>query len=174
MGFFTVRRLATIVALTAAWVGLWGTISFANVAAGIVVATVVVFSGLGTSGQGSVRIVPLLQFLKLVTIDLVQSTVGVAREILTPTDYTEEGIIAVPVPSHSKNHLLLLTIAITLTPGTAVVDADPDTGTLYLHLLHLERRNETVAHVEALAELACAALPVGDDSSHNDGTEVSA
>ncbi len=32
-------------------------------------------------------------------VDLVISTVTVAREILTPTDYTEEAIIAVPVPA---------------------------------------------------------------------------
>ena len=85
---------------------------------------------------------------------------SVALEVLTPTDRTDEAIVAVPLPTESRRHLLLLIVAVTVTPGTAVIDADPDTGTLYLHLLHSDRRDATVAHVEELAELACKALPV--------------
>ena len=35
----------------------------------------------------------------------------------------------------------------------------PDTGTLYLHLLHSDRRESVTEHVRELAELACRALP---------------
>jgi hypothetical protein len=41
-----------------------------------------------------------------------------------------------------------------------VVDADPDTGTLYLHLLHNDRRAATIEHVGQLTRLACDALPI--------------
>jgi hypothetical protein len=37
---------------------------------------------------------------------------------------------------------------------------DVDTGRLYLHLLHADRAEGTIAHVRRLAELACRALPV--------------
>lgn len=155
----TIRRLALIIGLTLAWCGLWRTLSFANVAGGLVVSTIIVMSGLGPDARGGVRIVPLLKLLWLVFTDLVGSTREVAREILTPTDYTEEGIIAVQVEDECRAHLLLLAVAITLTPGTAVVDVDPKTGTLYLHLLHIERRDETVDHVHHLARLSTEALP---------------
>ena len=67
------------------------------------------------------------------------------------------------MPAGTRAHLLLLIVAVTVTPGTAVVDADPDTGRLYLHLLHLDRAEGTVEHVLELAELACRALPMNDD-----------
>lgn len=154
------RRLSTIAALTAMWCALWGEVSTANVLAGLIIAVGVVALGVGTPGRGGVRLAPLLQFIGLVLVDLVKSTVGVAYEILTPTDYTDESIVAVTLPLAARDHLLLLVTAITLTPGTAVVDTDPDTGVLYLHLLHDNRRAATLAHVEELTALACRALPV--------------
>lgn len=156
----TGRGAAMILALTAVWCALWQTISFANIAGGIVLSTIVLASGLGTPTTGAIRLGPMVHLLWVVFVDLVTSTIDVAKEILTPTDYTDEAIIAVEIPSEGRNHFLLLTIAVTLTPGTAVVDADPDTGTLYLHLLHVERRDAVVEHVMQLTDLACRALPV--------------
>ncbi len=155
-----IRRIATVTTLVIAWCALWGNASVANVASGLVLAIGVVLLDIGPPGRGGVRLVPLARFFGLVFVDLVTSTFTVLWEVLTPTDRTEESIVAVPLPGETRAHLLLLVVAITVTPGTAVVDTDPDTGTLYLHLLHDRRRAATVAHVERLAELACAALPV--------------
>ncbi len=161
-GPITVRRVVTVVALTAAWCGLWGSVTVANVASGLVVSVAVLATGFGTSGQGGIRWIPLLRLGWLVLVDLTRSTVDVAYEILTPTDHTEEGIIAIELPGASRHHHLLLTVAITLTPGTAVVDVDSDTGTVYLHLLHIDQRESVEAHTRRLANLACEALPVTD------------
>lgn len=162
----TLRRMLVIVALTSCWCGLWRTISIANIVSGLIISTVIVASGVGTEGRGGVQLVPLMKLVWIVFVDLVTSTVDVAVEILTPTDRTEEAIIAVEVPDDCRNHLLLLSVAITLTPGTAVVDADPATGTLYLHLLHIDRREATVGHVQELARLSCEALPVSSRGVH--------
>ena len=153
------RRLIIIATLTLVWCGLWGEVTFANVAAGLVVAVGVTILGVGTPARGGIQPWALAKLLWVVSIDLVKSTVSVAAEIVTPTDRTDEAIIAVAVPPESRDHLLLLIVAITLTPGTAVVDADGDNGTLYLHLLHVRRRAASIEHVEKLARLACEALP---------------
>ncbi len=156
----TPRRLLTIALLVAAWCALWGELSIANAASGTLVAVAAtVFSGVDRNA-GGLRIVPLLHFMWLVAVDLVTSTVQVAWEILTPTDYTDEAIIAVDAPVASRSHLLMLVVAITVTPGTAVIDSDGDTGRLYLHVLHAEKSDEIQRHVRQLADLACRALPV--------------
>jgi len=160
--FLSVRRTATLIMLVGAWCALWRTVSIANILSGTLIAVAVLAGGFGTPNRGSIRLVPLLKFGGLVAVDLVLATVNVAKEVLTPTDYTEESIVAVRLPEESRRHLLLLVVAVTVTPGTAVVDTDPDTGTLYLHLLHHDRKDETIEHVEKLAALACAALPVDD------------
>ncbi|MEM9200569.1 MAG: Na+/H+ antiporter subunit E [Actinomycetota bacterium] len=163
LGPFSARRVITVVLLAATWCALWGSLSFANGISGLIVGFLASSGMVGTDGTGGVRLRPMLRFGWLVAVDLAQSTVSVAREIVTPTDYTDEGIVAVDVPLGTRSHLLLLIVAVTVTPGTAVVDADPDRGRLYLHLLHLDRVDATVEHVLELADLACRALPVPGD-----------
>lgn len=158
----TLRRLFTVVGLVAIWCALWGSVSAANVLSGTALAVVVLAAGLGTPGRGSVRLVPLAKFSALVISDLVRSTGNVVFEVLTPTDYTDESIVRVDLIPEGRRHLLLLVVAVTVTPGTAVVDTDLERGTLYLHLLHHDRRDDTVRHVERLAQLASEALPGGD------------
>lgn len=162
----SVRRLVTIVALTLAWCGLWQTLSIANVLSGIAISLIVLSSGVGTTGRGGVRVLPLLHLLWVVFVDLVVSTIDVAKEVATPGDSTQEAIIAVEIPSHARHHLLLLIVAVTLTPGTAVVDADPDTGTLYLHLLKYGQADSIRSHVAKIAELADQALPISSRTTN--------
>lgn len=156
----TPRRSLTIALLVGAWCALWGALSVANVLSGTLIAVAAtVFSGVDRHA-GGLRIIPLLHFVWLVAIDLVVSTLQVAWEILTPTDYTDEAIIAVDAPLGARSHFLMLVVAITVTPGTAVVDGDADTGRLYLHVLHADKADDIVRHVHRLADLACRALPV--------------
>lgn len=164
LGFFSLRRCITVVVLIAAWCAMWGSITVANVLSGFVVGTLVSVPVIGTPGLGGVRLKPLSKFAWLVTKDLVASTFSVAYEVATPTDYTDEAIVRVDLPGNSKSHMLLIVVAVTVTPGTAVVDVDPEEGRIYCHLLHGDRAEATAAHVEELAELACQALPVPDPS----------
>jgi len=148
--------------LVVAWCALWGSVSAANLLSGTLVAVAAtLFSGVDRNA-GGLHIVSLLHFVWLVVVDLVVSTVQVAWEILTPTDYTDEAIIAVDTDIGSRSHFLMLVVAITVTPGTAVIDSDADIGRLYLHLLHAEKAPEIEQHVRHLAELACRALPLDE------------
>jgi multicomponent Na+:H+ antiporter subunit E len=161
----TSRRILTVVLLVLAWSALWGTLSVANILSGTLVAVAaLLFAGVDRNA-GGLRIVPLLHFLWLVLVDMVVSTVHVAWEILTPTDHTDEAIVAVDTQIGSRSHFLILVVAITVTPGTAVIDSDADTGRLYLHLLHAEKAPEIELHVRQLAELACRAFPVSESVS---------
>ncbi len=157
----SVRRVAVIVALTAAWCALWRSASAANVLSGLVVSSVA--SGAGVNAASGVRLLPLLRLFWVVSVDLAVSTAVVVREVLTPTDYTDEAIIAVPIPVSARRHLLFLYIAITVTPGTAVVAGDDDredgTALIYLHVLHDDRRDDVVEHVELLVSLVTRAFP---------------
>lgn len=164
------RRLLTLALLVGAWCALWGGVSVANVLAGTVVAIVVTLAAGVEPGQGGIHLLPLAHFVWLVAVDLVASTVSVAWEILTPTDYTDEAIIAVDTPVESRAHLLMLVVAVTVTPGTAVVDSDAETGRLYLHVLHADKVDGIVGHVQRLAELGCRAFPVTSAAMVEEGS----
>jgi multicomponent Na+:H+ antiporter subunit E len=155
----TFRRAVSVVALTAAWCALWGSPSAANILSGLVVSAAATTLGM-PARSGGVRLGPLLKLIWLVAVDLVVSTAVVVREVLTPTDFTDEAIIAIPIPPAGRVHLFLSYVAITITPGTAVVAAEADASVMYLHVLHADRRDEVEAHVLELFDLAERALPL--------------
>ncbi len=155
-------RLVAIAALTAAWCAMWRDVSAANVLAGAGIAVAIALTVARIPSTG-LEIRSFFTLTRLVLWDLITSTYSVAREVLTPTDYTDEVVLAVPVPECSRNHLTMLTVAITLTPGTAVIDADLEPPVLHLHLLHRERSAQTYAHTQRLAALARKAFPVRED-----------
>ena len=159
----TFRRAVSVAALTAAWCALWGSASAANVLSGAMVAAAATALG-RPAVSGGVRIGPLVRLVWLVAVDLVRSTAVVVREVLTPTDFTDEAIIAIPIPPGGRVHLLLSYVAITVTPGTAVVAAEADASVIYLHVLHADRRAEVEAHVGRLFDLAERALPLLPDA----------
>lgn len=164
------HRVLMVAALVAAWCALWGDLSWANLISGLVVSVTVVSVGIGTTGTGGFRPVPMALLLWLVARDLVVSTVSVAREVLTPTDHTREAIVAVRLPPESRRHLLFLSSAVTVTPGTAVVEVDRDAVILYVHILHSGRWQAVVDHVRELAAVAARALP--DDGAGDQAEEV--
>ena len=145
--------------LTGAWCALWGGVSVANLLGGLAVGLIASITVGPKSRTLSVSFPALAQLLMLIAKDLVASTLSVAREVLTPTDYTDELFLDIQLRPGAEHHLLLLTIAVTLTPGTAVVDVDRANAILRLHLLHADRREPTIEHVHQLSELAIRALP---------------
>lgn len=170
------RHLLLIIALTSAWCALWGEITAANVLSGLAVSGGLVFYGVrnrtGMDGvtSGRVGFGALARLGLLVSWDLIKSTVEVAKEVITPSDRSiNEAIIAVELPPEAEHHLLLLVVAITVTPGTAVVDTDLENRKLYLHILHYDGRAEIEAHVKELARLAFAAFPAEPGSAVPDG-----
>lgn len=153
-------RILTVLGLTAAWVVLWRDLSFANVAGGLLAAVAsVAVLGAPRADAGSVNLVGLARFVLLVLKDTVLSTISVASEVLTPTDYTDELTATIDLPAGNEKHLLALTLAVTLTPGTAVIDSDPSVPNLTIHLLHADKLDETIEHVQTLANAAGAAWP---------------
>lgn len=164
------RALAGLI-LLAVWCALWGEVTPANLLSGLAILAVIAASTTNAKSGGRLRLVPLARFLGLACVDLVQSTLWVARRVVTPAQPSDEAIVAVPVPPVSRSHLLMLVVAVTVTPGTAVVDTDPDTGTLYLHLLDHERAETTAAHVDRLAHYARLALPRGVEANPSEAAE---
>ncbi|CAA9250085.1 MAG: Na(+) H(+) antiporter subunit E [uncultured Acidimicrobiales bacterium] len=151
--------------LTAVWVALWGDLTFANVAGGLVVATALTVllpapgdGGRSTGGRAQVRPVAALHFAGWFAWKLVEANVIVGWEVLTPRNRINEGVVAVPLHGCSDGLTSLVASCVSLTPGTLVLDVDVDPLVLYVHVLHLRTIEEVRAEVQALEHLAIRAF----------------
>ncbi|MEV0608927.1 Na+/H+ antiporter subunit E [Polymorphospora rubra] len=133
-------QLVAVVWLVLVWNLLWGDFSIGNVIGGLVVAAVVlVFFPLPrVTFGGRIRPLALLRFVLQFLADLITASIQVAGMALRPGYRPNSGIIAVQLRVHSDLNLTLTAEALSLVPGSLIVEADRSTGTLYVHVLDIE------------------------------------
>lgn len=154
-GFSYLRWMA----LVAIWVLLWREPSAAVITGGALVATGVEFLLTTTPGVTRVRPVPLLAFLVRYLGMVVVSNLRVAREVVTPGHRRiREAIVAVPLATDSIFVALLVSNAITFTPGTLTVELTEDPRVVYVHVLQFTSVEEVRAQVAELERLISAAF----------------
>lgn len=79
----------------------------------------------------------ILFFLK----ELTTASIKVAYDVLTPKDYMQPAIVAIPLDAKSDLEITLLANFITLTPGTLSIDVSDDRKTLYIHEVYVKSEN---------------------------------
>ena len=70
--------------------------------------------------------------------DLVTSSITVAHDILTPTDYSRPAFLEMPLDARTDVEIMLTANLISLTPGTLSVDVSPDRSRLLIHAMFAE------------------------------------
>jgi multicomponent Na+:H+ antiporter subunit E len=123
--------------LVAVWVGLWGSLTAANLLGGIAVAgaLLTLLPLPGHQAHGPVRPQALLRFALFFAVELVRASLVVAWQVLHPRRRLRSAVIAVEVPGASDRLLTVLANAISLTPGTLTLDVDRQRAVLYVHVL---------------------------------------
>ena len=126
-----------VVLLAALWVLLWGTFSLGNLVNGLVLAVIVtmVFPLPEAAGGGRLRVPALLAFLGRFVLDLVTASAQVAWFAVRPARVPTSSVLACRVRSSSELVLTVLAEALSLVPGSLVIEVRPDIRTVYCHVL---------------------------------------
>lgn len=95
---------------------------------------------------GTVRV-----FVVLFVPDALRSSLDMARRVLDPVVPMAPGIVAVPLRFRSSLEELLVSNHIMLTPGTVLVEVDPERGLVFVHSIDAsdpERVRQAVLDLE--------------------------
>jgi len=124
-------------ALLVLWIALWGELSVANVASGVVVVAVVTWMfAERTKVTYQVRPLNGLRLIAFVLYSLVTSSARVVWAVLFPTaERTVTSVQKVRLERGSVFVGAIVANAITLTPGTMTLELDPETLELSVHVL---------------------------------------
>lgn len=156
-------RLGLLLWLTAVWVGLWGSLTPANVLGGLLIGAVVLLTLPLTSvdEQAIVRPLAVLRFAGYFALDLVRASLQVALLVVRPRRPLRSAVVAVPVRGATDGLLTLLANAISLTPGTLTLEIDRPRATLYVHAIDVpagpqgvDQLRQDILRIERLAILA--------------------
>jgi multicomponent Na+:H+ antiporter subunit E len=135
-------RVVAAVVLVAVWMLLWGVFSWANLVTGLVVAAVVlvVFPLPPVTFAGRPRALALLRLAWRFVTDLVSASVQLAVLAFRFGHQPRSAIIRVPLRVPSDLVLTLTGEAVSLVPGSLIVDTDQASTTLYIHVIGVADR----------------------------------
>ncbi|MCD2190880.1 Na+/H+ antiporter subunit E [Actinomycetospora soli] len=130
-------RLLRLAWLTLVWILLWGTFSWANLIGGIAVALFVVllFPLPGIASGGRLRPLGLARVGLRIAGELVVSSLQVAWQSIRPGPPIRSSVVEVTFEERSELLMAALVEALSLVPGSVVVDADAERGVLWVHVL---------------------------------------
>ena len=162
------RHPALLVWLTVVWVGLWGSVTAANVLGGLLVAAVLLLllplPGHPAGARDRVRPLGVLAFLGFFAVELVQASLVVVWQVLRPRAELRQAVIAVPAPGASDRLLTLIANSVSLTPGTLTLEVDRERSVLYVHVLDVGGPEGVDRARRSIARLARrAVLAIGSD-----------
>jgi multicomponent Na+:H+ antiporter subunit E len=154
------RHVGRTLGLVALWLALWGTVTTANVLSGLVVAVAVQLlpDPYHPGGRLSFRPLAALRFGGWFLWKLVEASVVVAREVVTPQDRINTGVVEVPLIGASDALVTLVANTVGLTPGSITVEVERDPPTLFVHALHVHTVEEVRADIHRLEVLAIRAF----------------
>lgn len=150
------KQAPLLIALVVLWMLLWGAFSWLNLATGILLAVLVTRVFYLPPVELSGRFNPLwfLAFLLRFGAELVLASFQVAFQALGPRGIRTNSVIAVQLRTRSDFLLTVTAIAVSVIPGSLVVEVDREASILYLHVLgtrserDIERARDSALSVE--------------------------
>ena len=153
------KTLALSLLLAAVWAALVGAVDTPHLVVGFVIGYGVLwFLRPWLSGSYHRKLPLLIGFLAFFLKELVQSTLRVAWEVLTPSRKRRPGIIAVPLEAKTDFEITVLANLLTMTPGTLSLDVSDDRRELYVHAMFVEDPDELRRQIKDELERRVLAL----------------
>ena len=160
---------ARVAALVALWLLAWGSIAPAKIAAGVVLAVVLLLlfpSSRAPTPDLRFRPLATVRLVGYVLVQLVTSNLLVAREVLSRRSNVRTGVIAHPMGNAPDAAVALLANLIALTPGTMTVEATRSPACVYVHFLLLDDVEDARHAIGTLDRLVSDALGIDPDHGH--------
>ena len=148
-------RLLAAAGLTVIWVLLWGRPSWINVVGGFLLALAVgtVFPRPPVTYAGRVRPVLFLRLAGRFLVDLVQASAQIALLAFRFGHIPHSAVIAVQLQMPTDLNLTLTAEALSLVPGSLIVEVDRGAGILYVHVLNVRTPAEVAAARASVLDL---------------------
>lgn len=130
-------RLVALGVLTVVWMLLWGVVSWANLLSGLIVSAVILaaFPLPPVTFAGRVRPVGMVRLAVKFLTDLVAASAQLAwTAVRVGHQPRRSAVIAVRLAVRTDLNLTLCGVAVSLIPGSLIVDIDRPAGVLYIHV----------------------------------------
>jgi len=155
-------RLITVAWLLLVWLTLMESITVGAVLGGLAVAvglTALFPERSRGSSAWTIRPHRVIAMAVYFSVRFVEANVEVAAKVIAPRpERLRRGIVGVSVISTSRTLRATLANAVSLTPGTFIIDIDESTSTMYVHVLDVASPDEVRLAIHRLERMIALAF----------------
>lgn len=154
-GRTVVRRVISVVWLLVVWVAFRGSATPASIIGGVAAAAVLMLlfrrNYEVSAARHRVHALSMLRYLVHFGYELVRANMEVALAVVIPSRVEHKrAIIEVPLPHSSRLVGAVLANAVSLTPGTSIIEVSEDPPAFHVHVLNMTDADATRSSIAEL------------------------
>lgn len=131
------------------WVALTGSMYYSNFVFGYLLGflTLWVMNQNEEDKRYFNRVPKIIGFVFYFLYEMIMANLQVAYDVITPKYFFKPGIVRFPLNASSDLEINLLSMFISLTPGTILLDVSEDKKSIFIHVMYLESKEKFVARM---------------------------
>ncbi len=132
------------------WVALTGSMYYSNFLFGFLLGFFILWiMNINESDHRYFYRVPkTLGFILYFLYEMIVANIQVAYDVITPKYFFKPGIVRYPLNAKTDFEINLLSMVISLTPGTLIMDVSEDKKSLYIHVMYLKDKDRFIEQIK--------------------------
>ncbi|MCY4781602.1 Na+/H+ antiporter subunit E [Sphingobacterium sp. UT-1RO-CII-1] len=125
--------------LSGIWVALTGSLYYTNFLFGFFLGFFIlwIMNREEADKRYFTRVPKIIMFAFYFLYQLLKANMQVAFDVITPRYFFKPGIVRYPMTAETDFEINLLSMMISLTPGTLIIDVSDDKKAIYIHVMYL-------------------------------------
>lgn len=132
------------------WVALTGSMYYTNFVFGFMLGFGILWIMNRNEGDRSYfyKVPRIINFVFYFIWQMIKANFQVAYDVITPRYFMRPGIVKFPLNARTETEINLLSMMISLTPGTLILDISEDRKTMYIHVMYLDNPEKFVREMK--------------------------
>lgn len=98
------------------------------------------------------RVPKIFSFMLYFLYQMIKANLQVAYDVMTPKYFFRPGIVRFPLNARTDFEINVLSMFISLTPGTLIIDVSEDKKALFIHVMYLTSPEKFVQNLKTGVE----------------------
>lgn len=145
-----VKHFLTNILLSFIWVAMTGSMDYANFVFGFLAGFFILWILNKKESDQSYfyRIPRIIGFAFYFLYEMLMANIQVAYDVITPKYFFKPGIVRFPLAAKTDLEINLLSMFISLTPGTILLDVSEDRTHIFIHVMYLDSREKFISRMQ--------------------------
>ncbi|WP_164108958.1 MULTISPECIES: Na+/H+ antiporter subunit E [Sphingobacterium] len=128
------------------WVALTGSMYYTNFVFGFLLGFAILWIMSRNDGDRRYfyKVPRVVSFVFYFLYQMIKANIQVAYDVMTPRYFMRPGVVRYPLNARTEMEINILSMMISLTPGTLILDISEDKKTMYIHVMYLDDPNKFV------------------------------